>query len=109
MRMKFQITPRDISRGVARDCSKCPAAIAIRRGLRLKPGILLEVAGYGITLHHGTAGERLLFRSDCPMRLQKWIANFDEWDRVADEVRPKPLAFTLNIPRKVLAIVARQA
>ena len=83
--MRFSITSRDIECGIAGDCERCPAALAIQRRM---PGKWVWVDSGTIEIGDS--------RYPTPLQVQEFIDLFDQAEDF--DCVPHPTTFELPVP-----------
>jgi hypothetical protein len=81
-----RVTAEHIAAGIASNCFRCPAALAVLQALG-DPGDRVEVRHHCVFLY--LAGGRR-YRADSPVELSRFIDAFDDGERV------EPFEFELN-------------
>lgn len=93
VRVRFEVTERDIKKGRISDGDNCPVAIAVRRSI--KPSCFENVGSEALHLSDG-GDFREGFEIDLPKNVVKRIEKFDSRDGMS------PFAFTMRLPQEVL-------
>lgn len=96
MRVRVEVTPTDIKRGVPDECELCPIARATVRSLKKSkiPFDTVSVEGESLDLRKEGAYAYIML----PKKCGRFVTNFDNYGR--DEV--KPFVFTMNVPQTYL-------
>ena len=89
MKVKINVTQRDIDRGEYDSCLNCPNAIAIRRHLKSKYRNELKVYKHYVETNSATL-------ADMPAIAHDWISSYDQEEKV------RPFTYALDIPARYL-------
>ena len=109
MKVRVEITDGDVMNGVARDCARCPVALALRRAVA---GLTNEVFAVGVrnvnvlqAEEEGAKYHRVV--AALPEPITEWIRRFDRMDAgLRGFVVPPPVFdLELALPQEAVAAV----
>ena len=92
MKVKINVTQRDIELGKKKSCEGCPHGIAIKRRLICELQVLVGHGNVFIWRH----GWPLDFKIPTPQMVSLWMTNFDNYRFV------EPIRYFLDIPVRYL-------
>lgn len=94
VKVKVEVTQKDIKNGIPQDCGYCPIALAVNRTFPKLNKIYVDSAEA-----YAEMDERIVVVSKTSKSCRKFIEKFDEFDELACEFQKKvkPFSFVIKL------------